>query len=132
MDFRRSSRRSKTSLACLRELGVLLVADHDADLALVDDGVELGLDLGVEHLADVAQAEAGLVVGLVDAHADHVALAGVHDALDAVEELVDLALEDGLEVGLHGLAVDLDQCRRRKSWSRRGSRRAPGRRRSIL
>jgi hypothetical protein len=33
----------------------------------------------------------------------------VHDALDAVEELVDLALEDGLEVGLHGLARDLDR-----------------------
>ena len=90
------------------QLLVLRLVHDDPDLALVDDGVELALDLGVEDLADVAEAEAGLKVGLRNADTDHIALAGVHNALDAVEEGVDLALHNGLEVGLHVLARDLD------------------------
>ena len=64
MDFRRSSRLSKTSLACLRSAAFRLVANDDADLALVNDRVKFGLDLGVEHLADVAELEAGLEISL--------------------------------------------------------------------
>ena len=56
----------------------------------------------------MAEAEAGLKVGLRNADTDHIALAGVHNALDAVQEGVDLALHNGLEVGLHVLARDLD------------------------
>ena len=92
----------------LAQRGVRLVADDDADLALVNDRVKLGLDLGVEHFADVAELEAGLEISLADTDADHVALAGVHQAFHAVEEGVDLTLEDRLKVGLHGLACDLD------------------------
>ena len=92
----------------LAQRGVRLVADDDADLALVNDRVKFGLDLGVEHFADVAELEAGLEISLADTDADHVALAGVHEALHAVEEGVDLTLEDRLEVGLHILACDLD------------------------
>ena len=87
---------------------VRLVADDDLDLALVNNGVEFGLDLRVQDFADVAEAEARLKVGLVDTDTDHVALAGVHQTLNAVQELVDLTLEDRLKVGLHGLAGDLD------------------------
>ena len=92
----------------LAQLGVRLVADDDADLALVNDRIELGLDLGIEHLADVPELEAGFKVRLADTHADHIALAGVHETFHAVEEGVDLTLEDRLKVGLHGLACDLD------------------------
>ena len=56
----------------------------------------------------MAEAEASLKVGLVDTDTDHVALAGVHQTLNAVQELVDLTLEDRLEVGLHVLARNLD------------------------
>ena len=69
---------------------------------------------------------------LRNADTDHVALAGVHNALDAVEEGVDLALHNGLEVGLHVLARDLDDVGTGRSWSRRGSRRARGRPPMIL
>ena len=108
MDFRRSSRLSKTSLACLRSAAFGSSPTTMLDLALVNDGVELGLDLGIQHLADVLELEAGFEVRLADTDTDHVALAGVHEALHAVEEGVDLTLEDRLEVGLHGLAGDLD------------------------
>ena len=91
----------------------LLRIGVDLDLALVDDGVVLALDLGVEHFADVLGAEARLIRRLADADADHVALAGVHDAFDAVQEAVELALEHALEVALHGLAGDLDDVRDR-------------------
>ena len=93
MDFRRSSRSSKTSLAVLAQRRVGLVADNDLDLALVNDGVELGLDLGIQHFADVLELEACLEISLADTDTDHVALAGVHQALDAVEEVVNLALD---------------------------------------
>ncbi len=66
------------------KLLILLRIHHDGDLALVHHGVELALDLGVEDLADVAELEARLEVGLADPDADHIPLAGVHDALDAV------------------------------------------------
>ena len=92
----------------LAELCVGLVADNDLDLALIDNGVELGLDLGVQDLTDVLELEACLVVSLADTDTDHVALTGMHNAFHAVEELVNLTLEDGLEVGLHGLASNLD------------------------
>lgn len=42
----------------LAQRGVRLVANDDADLALVNDRVKFGLDLGIEHLADVAELEA--------------------------------------------------------------------------
>ena len=55
----------------------------------------------------MAGPEAGIKGGLADADADHVALAGVHDAFNAVEEVVDLPLHDRLEVRLHGFAGHL-------------------------
>ena len=88
------------------ESGVLLGIDHDGDLALVHDGLELALDLGVQHFAQMLELEAGLKVGLGNTDTDHVALAGVHNALDAVDPGVHLTLHDGLKVGLHGLAGD--------------------------
>ena len=88
------------------EGSVLLGIDHDGDLALVHNGLKLALDLGVQHFAQMLELEAGLKVGLGDTDTDHVALTGVHNALDAVDPGVHLTLHDGLEVGLHGLAGD--------------------------
>ena len=89
-------------------LGSGLVRD-ERDLALIDDGVEFVHDHMVQDLAEVLQAQP-LGEGVVrDAHADLIALAGVHDALHVVEPGVDLALDDGLEIGLHLRARDLDE-----------------------
>jgi hypothetical protein len=38
---------------------------------------------------------------------DHVSLAGMHDALDAVEPGMELSFKDRLEIGLHALAGNL-------------------------
>ena len=81
----------------------------DANLALIHHGLVLALDLGIQHLAQMTGAEAGLESGLGHADADHVALAGMHDALDAVEEVVELTLDNRLEVGLPGLAGHLQR-----------------------
>ena len=47
--------------------------------------------------------------GLADADPHDVPLADMHDALDVVDQVVELALQDRLEVGLHLAAGDLDQ-----------------------
>ena len=62
----------------------------------------------MEDLAVVTQAQAPGKAGLGDAGPDDVALAHVPDAFGAVDQVVDLALEDGLEVGLHLSAGHLD------------------------
>ena len=54
------------------------------------------------------ETESGFVVRFGYADADHVSLTGVHNALDAVQELVDLSLDDRFEVGLHVLSRYLD------------------------
>ncbi len=65
------------------------------DLALVNDRVKFGLDLGIENFADVSlNLKPASKSAFADTDADHVTLAGVHKALDAVEEGVDLALKD--------------------------------------
>ena len=53
------------------------------------------------------EPESGAVGGLADAQPGHVALAHVEDAHGVVDERMDVALEDGLEVLLHLSARDL-------------------------
>ncbi len=76
----------------------------DLHLALVHDRVKIILDLRVQHLADVFRAESRLIGRVTDTDADHVALSGMHHALDAVDIAVELTLEHGLEIGLHVLS----------------------------
>ena len=66
---------------------------------------------------------------LADARPGDVALAVVLDALDAVDEVVELALEDGLEVGLHLAAGDVDDHAERQGAALLDARRGRGRRR---
>jgi len=78
------------------------------DFDLVHDGGILGEQLGVQDVAVVAQPQPLGKAGLGDARPDDVALPHVPDALGAVDEVMDLALEDRLEVGLHFASRDLD------------------------
>src|SRR5664280_1977272 len=73
----------------------------EVDLHLVDDVAEHLVDARVDDLAEVLQAEALGEGALAHPRPGDVALAVVLDALDAVDEVVELALEDGLEVRLH-------------------------------
>ncbi len=63
----------------------------------------------MQDLAHVADAEALVVGRPAQADPGDVALADVHDALGVVDQVVDLALEDGLEVGLHLAPGHLDE-----------------------
>ena len=86
---------------------------------LVHDGRVAREQLGVQDLAVVPQAKAALVGGLGHARPDDVALAHVPDAFRAVEQVVDLALQNGFEIGLHLAPGDLDpdgQRQRRTFW----------------
>ena len=62
----------------------------------------------MQDLAEVADAEALFLRRLADAHPDDVALAHVPDAFGAVDQMVNLAFEDRLEVGLHLASGDFD------------------------
>ena len=62
----------------------------------------------MQQLADVLQAEALVGRAVADADPGYVALAVVLDAFGAVGEVVELALDDGLEVLLHLASGHLD------------------------
>ncbi len=81
----------------------------EGHLDLVQDLAEVLVELGVQHDTDVFQGKALFHGGLADADPGDVALADVHDALDVVDQMVDLALQDGLEVGLHLAAGHLHE-----------------------
>ena len=66
----------------------------------VEDGAEVLVELGVQDRADVLQGEALFHRGLADAEPGDVPLPDVHDALGVVDQVVNLPLQDGLEVGL--------------------------------
>ncbi len=81
---------------------VLLGVHHDLHLALIHNGFELALDLGVEDFADVRNRKPASKSAL------EIRWPVCITPFDAVQEGVDLALHNGLEVGLHVLARDLD------------------------
>ena len=108
----RASSSSSSTSACV---GV------ERHLHLVDDVAEDLVDAGVEDLAEVLQAEALGEGRLADADPGDVALADVLDALGAVDEVVDLALEHRLEVLLHLAAGDLDDDAERHGAALRAS-----------
>ena len=87
----------------------LVLHGVDLHLHLVEDGAELLMQLAVQHLADVLEGEALFHRTLADAHPHDVALADVHDALDIVDQVVELTLQNRLEVRLHLAAGDLHQ-----------------------
>ena len=89
-----------------RPLGASSVSS--VHLHLVDDVAEHRVDAGVDELAEMLQAKALRVGGLAHPDPGDVALAVVLDALGAVQEVVELAFEDGLEVGLHLAAGHVD------------------------
>ena len=62
----------------------------------------------MQHDADVLQRKALFDGGLADAHPGDVALTDVHDALDVVDQVVDLAFQNRLEIGLEFAAGHLD------------------------
>jgi hypothetical protein len=66
-------------------------------------------NIGVQDDTDVLERETLFDGGLADTHPGDVALADVHDALDIVDQMVNLALQDRLEVGLHFPAGHLDE-----------------------
>ena len=68
----------------------------------------------MQDLAVMAQAQALGKAGLGHARPDDVALAHVPDAFGAVDQVVNLALEDRLEVGLHLAPGHLDPDRQRQ------------------
>ena len=85
------------SMRCSTSWGVVKIFH----LHLVDDGGIVVEKFGMQNFAEVANLEALVFGGLADADPVDVTLAHVPDAFGAVDQVVDLALEDGLEVGLH-------------------------------
>ena len=93
----------------------LVLFGVDRDLDLVDDRVELVEDLGVQDLAEVGELEPLVLRRLADRIQMQVALAHVQRALGEVDEVVELALDDRLEVGLHLATGDVDHDAERNS-----------------
>ena len=81
---------------------------EDLHLDLVDDAAEIGVEAGVQDVAEMLEVESLLNGILADANPCDVALADVLDALGAVDEVVNLPFENGLEVSLHLASSDLD------------------------
>ncbi len=79
----------------------ILGVGEQGDLHLIHDGRIVVEELGVQDLAQVADLEALVLGGFADADPVDVALAHVPDAFGAVDQVVDLAFENRLEVGLH-------------------------------
>jgi len=79
----------------------------DRHLHLVHDRAEVGVEARVQNLAEVLHVEALVGGGLGDADPGDVALADVLDARRAVDEVVDLPLQNRLEVLLHLPSGDL-------------------------
>ena len=67
-----------------------------------------GKEFGVNDLAIVAQSQAPGEAVFGNASPDDVALAHMPETLGAVEQVVDLAFENGLKIGLHFAAGDFD------------------------
>ena len=86
----------------------LFALGEERDLHLVDDRRILVQELGADDLAQVADQKALAARGLADADPVDVALAHVPHALGAVDQVMDLALENRLEIGLHLAARHLD------------------------
>jgi len=96
------------SASALSEFVNVLFLGVKGHLDLVDDFLKVLVELGVQHHADVLQGKALLDGRLAQPDPGDVALADVHDALHVVDQMVDLALDDRLEVGLELPAGDLD------------------------
>ena len=84
----------------MRSLDVLGVGE-DLHLHLVDDGGIVVEELGMQDFAQVADLEAFVLGRLADADPVDVALAHVPDAFGAVDQVMDLAFQNRLEVRLH-------------------------------
>ncbi len=81
----------------------------DFHLHLIKNGAELLMQFAMQHLADMLEGETLLHRGLADADPHDVPLADVHDALDVVDQMMELALQDRLEIRLHLAAGHLNQ-----------------------
>ena len=91
------------------ELIDFFLIGEDLDLDLVEHRPEVLVVLGMEYGAYVCKAEAFFHSAFSDTNPRDIPLADVHDALGIVDQVVDLTLENGLEVGLHLTAGNLDE-----------------------
>ncbi len=73
----------------------------DSDIHLVHDGAKVSMEAGNQDLAKVLEVKALVVRAFADADPGDVTLADVLDAGGAVDEIVHLAFQDRLKVGLH-------------------------------
>ncbi len=78
------------------------------DLNLVQNLSEILVELGMKHDSDVFQGEAFFHGGLADPDPGNIPLSDVHDALNIVDEMVDLAFQNGFKIGLEFPARYLD------------------------
>ncbi len=66
------------------------------------------MEFGMQHRADILQRKALFDGGFADPDPGDIALADMHDALNVVDQVMDLTLDDRLEIRLKFATGDLD------------------------
>ena len=87
-----------------RRLGICV----DRYLDLVNNGAKIGVETRIEYIPEMLELNSLLHGRLAETDPDNVALTNVLHAGRAVDKVVDLTLQDGLKVLLHGTPCDLD------------------------
>ncbi len=78
------------------------------DLNLIDDFLKILVELGVQHRADIFQGKAFFNGRFADPDPGDIALADMHDALNVIDQMMDLTLDDRLKIRLKFTPGDLD------------------------